>query len=72
MEKNIDPNIEHRPGILRDHNVLESWTRKVTEFARTRPAESDRNFVPCDKCDIKGTMLGEEHFKAWEAKQSAS
>ena len=34
-------------------------------MARKRLFKSDRNFSPCDKCDVTGTFMGKEHVKAW-------
>ena len=56
-----------KAGNLREHSILEVWISKVLTFARKRLAQADRNFDPCRLCDVKGTLMGEEHAALWEA-----
>ena len=34
--------------------------------ARKKLAQADRGFSPCNVCDVKGTLMGKEHFAQWQ------
>jgi radical SAM protein with 4Fe4S-binding SPASM domain len=55
-----------KAGNLRDQSVKEVWVSKVLTFARKRLAQADRNFSPCNVCDVHGTKMGQEHFTEWQ------
>jgi len=55
-----------KAGNLREQSILEVWTSKVLDFARHRLAKANRNFVPCNVCDVEGTLMGREHFEQWQ------
>ena len=53
-------------GNLNQRTILELWTGRILTSVRKRLGDGDRNFPPCDKCDVLGTRQGGEHFKAWQ------
>jgi radical SAM protein with 4Fe4S-binding SPASM domain len=53
-------------GNLNTKSIVELWTGKILMSVRTRLGNGDRNFPPCDKCDVLGTRQGKDHFKAWK------
>jgi radical SAM protein with 4Fe4S-binding SPASM domain len=56
-----------KAGNLQKQSVLEVWNSKAMAFARKRLANSDRGFAPCNVCDVKGTLMGKEHFECWQS-----
>ena len=55
-------------GNLNQRSILELWTGRILTSVRKRLGDGDRDFSPCDKCDVLGTRQGGEHFKAWQEK----
>ena len=55
-----------KAGNLKEQSIVEVWTGRAMTFARKRLAQSDRNFSPCDVCDVRGTLIGQEHFEEWQ------
>jgi radical SAM protein with 4Fe4S-binding SPASM domain len=55
-----------KAGNLQEQSVLEVWTSKALTFARKKLAQADRGFAPCNVCDVKGTLMGKEHFAQWQ------
>ena len=48
----------------------EIWLSKKSCTARKRLNNSDREFDPCNVCDVTGTLIGKKHANAWnEEKQ---
>lgn len=56
-----------RAGNLNDQSILEIWNGKALTFARKRLGCGDRRFDPCNVCDVSGTLMGRNHFEAWES-----
>ena len=52
-------------GNLTDESIWSIWKSKVLNKIRKRLSHSDRNFNPCDSCDVLGTVIGEENFDSW-------
>ena len=52
-------------GNLYKDTLLNIWTSKFAKTTRKRLNNSDRNFSPCNVCDVKGTLIGNKHAKAW-------
>ena len=52
-------------GNLKKDTFLKIWTSKFAKNNRIRLNNSDRNFSPCDVCDVKGTLIGGKHAAAW-------
>lgn len=53
-------------GNLNENTVLEVWTSPALTAARKRLAAADRDFTPCNMCDVKGALMGEDHFQHWQ------
>jgi len=53
-------------GDLNKRSILQLWTGRLLTSVRKRLGDGDREFAPCDKCDVLGTRQGGEHFNAWQ------
>jgi len=52
-------------GNLKKNSFLEIWTNQLSKISRKRLNKGDRNFSPCNVCDVHGTLIGKKHSKAW-------
>ena len=52
-------------GSIANESLMTIWRSAAFLEVRKKLAESNRCFSPCDKCDVDGTINGEEHFNAW-------
>ena len=52
-------------GNLNDSTIHELWDSRVMRRVRRNMANSDRNFAPCNVCDVDGTLMGKPHFEQW-------
>ena len=52
-------------GNLYKQDLLEIWLSKLLMTARHRLYEGDRNFKPCNVCDVAGSLMGGKHAEAW-------
>ena len=52
-------------GNVKNHSIKEIWTSKKFDFARKKLSNADRNFSPCNVCDVKGTLIGNKHAEQW-------
>lgn len=52
-------------GNLNDNTIHELWDSRVMRRVRRNLANSDRNFAPCNLCDVDGTLMGKPHFEQW-------
>ena len=52
-------------GNLNHQTIHEVWEGRILRRVRRSLAASDRNFAPCDKCDVDGTLMGRRHFEEW-------
>ena len=52
-------------GNLNKNTINEIWVSKKFEFMRQKLFKGDRNFSPCNVCDVKGEFIGKEHVKYW-------
>jgi len=53
-------------GNLNKSSFLEIWTSQLSEISRKSLIKGDRNFSPCNVCDVQGNLIGEHHGKAWK------
>ena len=53
-------------GNLKKQSFLEIWKSNLAMISRKRLNNSDRNFSPCNVCDVKGNLIGEKHAKHWK------
>ncbi len=50
-------------GNLKKDNFLDIWCSKKAILIRKKLFKSDRNFTPCNKCDVQGNLIGEINSK---------
>jgi|TARA_B100001093_G_C26806879_1_gene1005885 radical SAM protein with 4Fe4S-binding SPASM domain len=53
-------------GNLNKHSFIEVWTSQLSKITRKSLLKGDRNFSPCNVCDVKGNLIGKTHGEAWE------
>ena len=53
-------------GNLKYSKFLEIWTSKVSTMTRKGLINSDRDFSPCNSCDVQGTLIGRKHAMYWK------
>ena len=53
-------------GNLKYQDFLDIWLSHISNLTRKGLIDSDRNFSPCDVCDVKGTLIGEKHANSWK------
>ena len=53
-------------GNLFDSSFFEIWSSKIAMDARYKLNKGDRNFNPCNVCDVNGVLIGKKHAKAWQ------
>ncbi len=52
-------------GNLKESKILDIWLNKKYQFARKKLLLADRNFSPCNKCDVSGELIGSKHANEW-------
>lgn len=52
-------------GNLNQDRIVDLWDGDAMQQVRKRLAAADRDFAPCDVCDVDGTLMGARHFQAW-------
>ncbi|MFH1581667.1 MAG: radical SAM/SPASM domain-containing protein [Pseudomonadota bacterium] len=53
-------------GDVNDSSLLEVWNNDRLKKIRMDLARANRDFSPCNLCNVDGTMMGQNHFNAWE------
>jgi|TARA_Y100000389_G_C17457190_1_gene518941 radical SAM protein with 4Fe4S-binding SPASM domain len=53
-------------GNLNNESIMSIWLSENAKNSRLNLTNSDRNFSPCNVCDVKGSLIGESHAKAWQ------
>ena len=53
-------------GNLNRQSVQEAWNSPQMRMARMNLASGNRDFPPCDTCDVDGTLIGQGHFDQWQ------
>ena len=54
-------------GNLKKEKIIDVWLSENAKKSRSTLANSDRNFSPCNVCDVKGSLIGKSHADAWKA-----
>ena len=54
-------------GNLKQLSVLEAWTSTCLHGVRAKLRQADRNFAPCNVCNVDGTLTGRKSFEQWVA-----
>ena len=52
-------------GNMKYQTLLEIWLSEVSIKSRIGLCKGNRNFSPCNVCDVSGSLMGEKHSKAW-------
>ena len=52
-------------GNLNHKRLMDIWCSKFAIENRLRLINGNRNGQPCNKCDVKGHLIGDKHAKAW-------
>lgn len=53
-------------GNLFNQTFMEIWESQKFKFARMKLIKSDRQFSPCNVCDVSGDLIGKKHAKYWK------
>lgn len=53
-------------GNLNNESFLEIWSGKKFDLYREKLSCGNRKLEPCNKCDVHGTLIGNEHVNAWK------
>lgn len=54
-------------GNIFNDSMLDIWTGPLFSKSRQGLIEGDRNFSPCNVCNVDGTRTGGHHAKAWKS-----
>jgi len=63
---------EYIVGNLAKENIWDLWICKKYQVARKLLSQKNRSFKPCNKCDVRGDLIGGPNFKAWIKQSEAS
>ena len=55
-------------GNIKDSNIIDLWISDKLQSAKEKLAKENRFFSPCNKCNVRGDVIGKEMFKKWEEK----
>jgi len=55
-------------GNLNDNSIYEIWTGKKFDIARKNLLNANRNFSPCNVCNVRGSLIGTKHADYWSKK----
>ncbi|MBT6050691.1 MAG: radical SAM protein [Candidatus Scalindua sp.] len=53
-------------GNLAKENIWDLWTSRKYETARKSLSEKNRNFQPCNTCDVYGDIFGSANYEMWK------
>jgi radical SAM protein with 4Fe4S-binding SPASM domain len=59
-------------GNLYKQDFIEIWFSKLLMTTRHRLNNGDRNFKPCNVCDVDGTLMGKKHAEVWDELKNIS
>lgn len=52
-------------GNINTHSILEIWNNNIMKKVRINLIRKNRNFPPCNFCDVQGILIGRSHFNKW-------
>lgn len=52
-------------GDTNDCSILKIWNNDILEKVRIHLIKRNRNFSPCNLCDVDGLLMGKSHFNRW-------
>ena len=50
---------------MNNSSFKEIWTSNKAKKIRDLLKKANRNFSPCNVCDVAGSLIGEKHAKSW-------
>ena len=53
-------------GNLEKQNFKDIWLSSIALLTRKGLIKADRNFSPCDVCDVSGDLIGKKHANKWQ------
>lgn len=53
-------------GNVNKQNIIDIWLNQKFQLARKKLLIADRNFSPCNKCDVSGELIGSKHANEWK------
>lgn len=53
-------------GDLNKQTIMEIWNSYKMNEIRSRLEKKDRNFEPCNVCNVNGTMYGQKKYESWQ------
>lgn len=53
-------------GNLTNDTFYNIWINQISMNSRKMLNSANRNFAPCNVCDVQGSLIGQEHQKAWD------
>jgi len=53
-------------GNLNKSSFHDIWTSQLSKMSRKSLINGDRNFSPCNVCDVQGNLIGKHHGAAWK------
>ena len=64
--KKYTEKIKELSSLREKSSFIEIWTSQIANISRKKLNNGDRDFSPCNVCDVHGTLIGEKHSKTWE------
>lgn len=55
-------------GNLYKNSIFEIWTGKKYNLVRKNLLNANRNFSPCNVCNVRGSLIGNKHADLWSKK----
>ena len=52
-------------GDLNKKSIYQIWTSKKIKKYRLALGKGNREFKPCNNCNVLGTLQGRKHYQAW-------
>tara|TARA_B100001123_G_scaffold413617_1_gene512157 strand:- start:340 stop:1224 length:885 start_codon:yes stop_codon:yes gene_type:complete len=52
-------------GNMNKESFIDIWKSQKSMIARSKLIKADRNFSPCNKCDVDGGLIGNKHSEVW-------
>ena len=53
-------------GNINSNSIEDIWNSKRFEFMRKKLLKGERDFSPCNLCDVKGGLIGKKHVEYWK------
>jgi len=53
-------------GNLKNESFINIWTSQLSKISRISLIKGNRNFSPCDVCDVHGDLIGKLHAESWK------